>query len=129
MQDVAADAHMSPGNLYRYFPSKNALIAGLVITRRAPRTDTVRAGLLLWVFGSLLQHGEVLAHRWIVACDELAPIQSCDEHVGVVPIAFGDQRPGVDQLPRLAQVWPEMAQRLADLERQLDERPDSDGGG
>ena len=29
MQDVAAEAGMSPGNLYRYFPSKDALVAGL----------------------------------------------------------------------------------------------------
>ena len=35
MQDVAAEARMSPGNLYRYFASKNALIAGLVERDRA----------------------------------------------------------------------------------------------
>ncbi len=29
MQDVAAEARMSPGNLYRYFPSKEAIVAGL----------------------------------------------------------------------------------------------------
>lgn len=29
MQDVAAECAMSPGNLYRYFPSKNAIVAGL----------------------------------------------------------------------------------------------------
>jgi AcrR family transcriptional regulator len=29
MQDVAQEAGMSPGNLYRYFPSKDALVAGL----------------------------------------------------------------------------------------------------
>jgi AcrR family transcriptional regulator len=29
MQDVAREAGMSPGNLYRYFPSKDALVAGL----------------------------------------------------------------------------------------------------
>jgi TetR/AcrR family transcriptional regulator, repressor for uid operon len=29
MQDVAAEAKMSPGNLYRYFPSKEAIVAGL----------------------------------------------------------------------------------------------------
>jgi TetR/AcrR family transcriptional repressor of uid operon len=29
MQEVAAEAGMSPGNLYRYFPSKDAIVAGL----------------------------------------------------------------------------------------------------
>lgn len=29
MQDVATEAGMSPGNLYRYFPSKDAMVAGL----------------------------------------------------------------------------------------------------
>jgi TetR/AcrR family transcriptional regulator, repressor for uid operon len=29
MQDVAAEAAMSPGNLYRYFDSKDAIVAGL----------------------------------------------------------------------------------------------------
>jgi AcrR family transcriptional regulator len=29
MHDVAAEAGMSPGNLYRYFPSKDAIVAGL----------------------------------------------------------------------------------------------------
>ncbi len=37
-----------------------------------------------------------------------------------------DSRLQPDQLPRLAQVWPEMAQRLADLIRHLDERPTED---
>lgn len=35
MQDVAAEAGMSPGNLYRYFPSKDAIVAGLVERDRA----------------------------------------------------------------------------------------------
>jgi AcrR family transcriptional regulator len=29
MQDICTEAGMSPGNLYRYFPSKEALIAGI----------------------------------------------------------------------------------------------------
>jgi AcrR family transcriptional regulator len=35
MQDVADEAGMSPGNLYRYFPSKDALVAGLCERDRA----------------------------------------------------------------------------------------------
>lgn len=35
MQDVAAEAGMSPGNLYRYFQSKDALVAGLCERDRA----------------------------------------------------------------------------------------------
>jgi TetR/AcrR family transcriptional regulator, repressor for uid operon len=35
MQDVAAEAGMSPGNLYRYFPSKDALVASLCERDRA----------------------------------------------------------------------------------------------
>ena len=35
MQDVAAEAGMSPGNLYRYFPSKEAMVIGLAERDRA----------------------------------------------------------------------------------------------
>lgn len=35
MQDVAAEAGMSPGNLYRYFPSKDAIVIGLTERDRA----------------------------------------------------------------------------------------------
>ena len=35
MQDICAEAGMSPGNLYRYFPSKEALIAGITERNRA----------------------------------------------------------------------------------------------
>src|SRR3954447_8049778 len=35
MQDICAEAGMSPGNLYRYFPSTEALIAGIAERDRA----------------------------------------------------------------------------------------------
>jgi AcrR family transcriptional regulator len=35
MQEICAEAGMSPGNLYRYFPSKEALIAGIAEGDRA----------------------------------------------------------------------------------------------
>src|SRR5687768_18430992 len=44
MQDVAAEAGMSPGNLYRYFPSKDALVAGLCERDRAELAGEFQAG-------------------------------------------------------------------------------------
>jgi AcrR family transcriptional regulator len=38
MQDVAAEAAMSPGNLYRYFKSKDMIVAGLAERDRAQMT-------------------------------------------------------------------------------------------
>src|SRR5688500_2767486 len=35
MQEICAEAGMSPGNLYRYFPSKEAIIAAIVERDRA----------------------------------------------------------------------------------------------
>lgn len=35
MQEICAEAAMSPGNLYRYFPSKEAIIAGIAEQNRA----------------------------------------------------------------------------------------------
>lgn len=40
MQDICAEAGMSPGNLYRYFPSKEALIAGICERNRADAVDS-----------------------------------------------------------------------------------------
>lgn len=40
MHDICAEAGMSPGNLYRYFPSKEALIAGICERNRADAVDS-----------------------------------------------------------------------------------------
>jgi AcrR family transcriptional regulator len=40
MQDICTEAGMSPGNLYRYFPSKEALIAGICERNRADAVDS-----------------------------------------------------------------------------------------
>lgn len=60
MQDVAAEAAMSPGNLYRYFTSKSAIVAGLTERDRA-EVSAGFAGLdaaanLPEAFGQLLHH-------------------------------------------------------------------------
>jgi TetR/AcrR family transcriptional regulator, repressor for uid operon len=43
MQDVAAEAKMSPGNLYRYFPSKDAIAGGLAERDRAEVAEDFNA--------------------------------------------------------------------------------------
>jgi AcrR family transcriptional regulator len=40
MQDICGEASMSPGNLYRYFPSKEALIAGICERNRAEAVES-----------------------------------------------------------------------------------------
>jgi AcrR family transcriptional regulator len=43
MQDVAAEAGMSPGNLYRYFPAKDAIVAALIEADRSDAADKFAA--------------------------------------------------------------------------------------
>src|SRR5215203_7386177 len=60
MQEICAEAGMSAGNLYRYFPSKEALIAGIAERDRAEvAQDFARADLSQGLFAVL----EGLAHH------------------------------------------------------------------
>jgi AcrR family transcriptional regulator len=43
MQEICTEAGMSPGNLYRYFPSKEALIAGICERNRVEAADNLLA--------------------------------------------------------------------------------------
>jgi TetR/AcrR family transcriptional repressor of uid operon len=43
MHDICSEAGMSPGNLYRYFPSKEAIIAGICERNRADAADSFAA--------------------------------------------------------------------------------------
>lgn len=43
MQEICAEAQMSPGSLYRYFPSKEAIIAGIAEQDRADVAEKFRA--------------------------------------------------------------------------------------
>jgi TetR/AcrR family transcriptional repressor of uid operon len=43
MADICAEAGMSPGNLYRYFPSKEAIVAGLCARDQEMLAENVRA--------------------------------------------------------------------------------------
>jgi AcrR family transcriptional regulator len=43
MQEICAEAQMSPGNLYRYFSSKEAIIAGISERNRAEASESFAA--------------------------------------------------------------------------------------
>jgi len=63
MQDICAEAGMSPGNLYRYFPSKEALIAGISERNRADAVGNfARVGQAADFFDALAQ----LARQYMV---------------------------------------------------------------
>jgi AcrR family transcriptional regulator len=60
MQEICAAAGMSPGNLYRYFPSKEAIIAGIAERDRAEvgaqLAGAVFATDFFATFGALARH-------------------------------------------------------------------------
>ncbi len=76
MQDICAEAGMSPGNLYRYFPSKEALIAGIAERDRAEvaqefaRADLSR-GLFAVLEGMARHHFAVKPDEQVKLCTEI----------------------------------------------------------
>src|SRR5262245_14202609 len=55
MQDICTEAGMSPSNLYRYFPSKQALIAGIADRDRADDAQEFARADLSHGFFALLE--------------------------------------------------------------------------
>jgi TetR/AcrR family transcriptional regulator, repressor for uid operon len=75
MQEICSEAGMSAGNLYRYFPSKEALIAGIAERDRAEvARDIAQANMSLGLFTVL----EGMAHQyWTVRSIE--QVKLCTE--------------------------------------------------
>lgn len=63
MQEICAEAQMSPGSLYRYFPSKEAIIAGIAEQDRADVAEKFQAIVEAPDFFEALAHA---ARRYIV---------------------------------------------------------------
>lgn len=63
MQDVAAEAGMSPGNLYRYFPSKDAVVVALAERDRTRIGEDFAASAQS---GDLLSVLEGMAHKHFI---------------------------------------------------------------
>src|SRR5438105_10267567 len=77
MQEICAEAAMSPGNLYRYFPSKEALIAGIAERDRAEvaqefaSADLSRGGLFAVLEGMARHHFAVKPDEQVKLCTEI----------------------------------------------------------
>ena len=76
MQDICAEAGMSPGNLYRYFPSKEALIAGIAERDRAEvGQHFARIDLSLGLFNVLEDMARHYFAKWpmerVLLCTEV----------------------------------------------------------
>ena len=75
MQDICAEAGMSPGNLYRYFPSKEAIIAGIAERDRAEvAQDFAHADLSQGLFAVL----EGMAHYYF-SVRSIEQVKLCTE--------------------------------------------------
>jgi TetR/AcrR family transcriptional regulator, repressor for uid operon len=76
MQEICAEAGMSPGNLYRYFPSKEALIAGIAERDRAEvgrqfASADLSVGLFAVLEGLAHHHFSVRPDEQVLLCTEV----------------------------------------------------------
>jgi TetR/AcrR family transcriptional repressor of uid operon len=76
MQEICAEAGMSPGNLYRYFPSKEALIAGIAERDRAEiaqqfASADLSQGLFAVLEGLAYHHFAVRPREEVLLCTEV----------------------------------------------------------
>ena len=76
MQDICAEAGMSPGNLYRYFPSKEALMAGIAERDRAEVAQQFASADLSQGFFAVLEglahhHFSVRPDEQVLLCTEV----------------------------------------------------------
>jgi TetR/AcrR family transcriptional repressor of uid operon len=76
MQEICAEANMSPGNLYRYFPSKEAIIAGIAERDRAEvgaqfANADLSKGLLAVIEGMAHYHFTVRPLEEVLLCTEV----------------------------------------------------------
>jgi AcrR family transcriptional regulator len=90
MQDICAEAGMSPGNLYRYFPSKEALIAGISERNRSEAAGNFgRVGEAGDFFEALAQ----LAREYMV--------ERSDDEVGLCAEIMAETR----RSPEIARIY------------------------
>ncbi len=93
MQDICAEAGMSPGNLYRYFRSKEALIAGIAERDRAEvAQEFARADLSHGFFavleGMAHHHFAVRPDEQVKLCTEVMAESRRNPEIARISAAF-----------------------------------------
>src|SRR3954454_10042846 len=98
MQEICAEAGMSAGNLYRYFPSKEAIISGIAERDRAELAqDFARAdlsqGLFAVIEGMMRHHFSIRSVEAGLLCpDVMAEVRANPERRPVPPSMITDVR-------------------------------------
>jgi TetR/AcrR family transcriptional regulator, repressor for uid operon len=92
MQDICSEAGMSPGNLYRYFPSKEALIAGIAERDRAEVAQEFASADLSQGFFAVLEgmaqhHFSRRADEQVKLCTEI--MSEARRHPEIARISAG----------------------------------------
>lgn len=111
MNDVAAEAGMSPGNLYRYFPSKDAIVAGLAERDRAAVAED---------FSGIEAHPEMMQAFADLARRHLADAPAKKAVLCLEMWAEATRNPAMAAICR--DFEREMSARLSDLYRRFQER-------
>lgn len=104
MQQICTEAGMSPGALYRYFPSKEAIIGAIVEAERAERTR---------LFDALRQSESLMAGLTAAMAELLTGTQSMCDRLGAEIFAEGSRNPKLREL--LDPMERESHQMLRDL--------------
>ena len=93
MQDICAEADMSPGNLYRYFPSKEALIAGIAERDRAEvaqefASADLSCGLFAVIEGMAQHHFAEKPDEQVALCTEISSEARRNPEIARISAAF-----------------------------------------
>jgi TetR/AcrR family transcriptional repressor of uid operon len=108
MHDICAEAGMSPGNLYRYFPSKEALIAGIAERDRAEiaqqfASADLSQGLFAVLEGLAHHHFAVRPKEEVLLCTEVMAEARRNPEIARISHAFDvDVRKWLNDLLRNA---------------------------
>jgi AcrR family transcriptional regulator len=108
MQEICNEAGMSPGNLYRYFPSKEALMAGIAERDRAEVAQEFAKADLSHGFFAVLEgmahhHFAVKPDEQVLLCTEVMAESRRNPEIARISAAFdADVRRWLSDLLRTA---------------------------